>query len=224
MAERAGMFAPLPHAAAARAGDRRAEVRPKAWAAILPVPADAPARPSAHGKHGRPSRTETYRSAAGEVLGYVLRFDLAAGKQFSQLVYAANAATGARGWHWQGFPAPRPLYGLDRLAARPGAPVIVCEGEKAADAAERLLPDHVAVTSPGGAKAAGKADWTSLRGRKIRIWPDKDQPGAAFAASVARILRQVSPAELVLIEPPASAADGWDAADALAEGWDEAQA
>src|SRR5258707_12453465 len=106
MTERAGMFAPLPHAAAARAGDRRAAVRPKAWAAILPVPVDAPAPPSAHGKHGRPSRTETYRSAAGEGLGYVLRFDLATGKQFSQLVYAANAPTGARGWRGAGVPAP----------------------------------------------------------------------------------------------------------------------
>ena len=53
---------------------------------------------------------------------------------------------------------PRPLYGLDRLAARPDAPVIVCEGEKAADAAERLFPEYVAVTSPNGAGSPHCAD------------------------------------------------------------------
>ena len=47
---------------------------------------------------------------------------------------------------------PRPLYGLERLAARPEVRVIITEGEKAADAAGALLPGWVAVTSPGGAR------------------------------------------------------------------------
>jgi hypothetical protein len=38
------------------------------------------------------------------------------------------------------FPIPRPLYGLDRLAARPDDPVLVVEGEKTADAAAELIP------------------------------------------------------------------------------------
>ncbi len=54
----------------------------------------------------------------------------------------------------------------------------VSEGEKAADTAQRIFPDHVAVTSPGGAKAAGKADWGPLAGRRVVIWPDNDEPGA----------------------------------------------
>jgi putative DNA primase/helicase len=41
---------------------------------------------------------------------------------------------------------------------RPDAPVIVTEGETAADAAAELLPDHVAITSPGSSKAAAAAD------------------------------------------------------------------
>ena len=60
---------------------------------------------------------------------------------------------------------PRPLYGLERLAARPEVRVIITEGEKAADAAGALLPGWVAVTSPGGAKAAAKADWRSRKSR-----------------------------------------------------------
>jgi putative DNA primase/helicase len=86
-----------------------------------------------------------------------------------------------REWRWLGFPKPRPLYGLDRLAARPKAPVVVTEGEKAADAAALLLLDHVAVTSPGGSKAAKAADWSPLAGRHVVIWPDNDAPGQAYA-------------------------------------------
>jgi hypothetical protein len=44
------------------------------------------------------------------------------------------------GWHFKAPPWPGPLYGLDRLAAQPDAPVVICEGEKAADAAGRLFP------------------------------------------------------------------------------------
>ena len=43
------------------------------------------------------------------------------------------------------------------MAERPTAPVIVTEGEKAADAAAALLPNMVAITSPNGSKSAGKA-------------------------------------------------------------------
>ena len=59
--------------------------------------------------------------------------------------------------------APRLLYGLERLAARPDAPVLVTEGEKAVDAAGLLIPDSICITSQGGSKAPGKSDWTPLR-------------------------------------------------------------
>ena len=57
-------------------------------------------------------------------------------------------------WRRRHPPIKRPLYGLDRLADRPEAPVIVTEGEKAADAAHALFPDYVAITSSGGAYAS----------------------------------------------------------------------
>jgi len=55
--------------------------------------------------------------------------------------------------------------------------VIVCEGEKAADAAIELFPDHVAVTSPHGSQGAEKADWSPLSRRDVTIWPDADEAG-----------------------------------------------
>ena len=110
-------------------------------------------RRSAIPSSGHRLRRWEYRAADARLLGLVCRFDTGAGKEIRSLVFAEHQKFG-RQWRWLGLPKPRPLYGLDRLAARPAAPVILCEGEKAADAAAALLPDHVAMTSPGGSKAA----------------------------------------------------------------------
>lgn len=86
-------------------------------------------------------------------------------------------------------PAPpqgRPLYGLDRLAARSGEPVIVVEGEACADALGGL--GLLAVTS-GGADSAGRADWQPLASRDVTIWPDNDEAGLRYGADVSERLR-----------------------------------
>lgn len=146
------------------------------------TPTDAPPPPARHPQHGEPIARWCYRDDAGRVLGYVLRFDPPNGrKQVLPLTW------GPRGWRWKGWETPRPLYGLDRLAARPDAPVIICEGERATDAAALLLPEYVAVTSPNGAKAADRADWSPLAGRRCVIWPDADAPGTAYAEAVERL-------------------------------------
>jgi len=100
---------------------------------VSPVPADAAAMPLVHSKWGKPSATWTYRDASGETLFYVFRFDPnGERKQFLPLSLWREPS-GALRWYWKGVLAPRPLYGLDKLVANSGAPVIVCEGEKAAD-------------------------------------------------------------------------------------------
>ena len=146
------------------------------------------------------------------------RFDKPEGeKEFYPLTYGTLA--GRTGWHWKAPPAPRPLYGLDRLAKRPNAPVIVCEGEKAADAAERLFPEFVAVTSPNGAKAADKADWTPLAGRDVTIWPDHDDEGARYAADVARLASKAGAASVAIVDVPEQFPHKWDLADDPPSGW-----
>jgi hypothetical protein len=77
------------------------------------------------------------------------------------------------------------LYGLDWLAKHPDASVVICEGEKSADAAAGVCPNSVCITSPGGSQAASKADWSPLEARRILVWPDADEPGAKYAATVA---------------------------------------
>jgi hypothetical protein len=183
---------------------------------IMPAPHEAPAHAFHHPKWGKPSAIYVYRDRNGAVLGYICRFETEDGKQILPLTYW-HTAQGA-GWRWKGFPEPRPLYGLDKLAAYPNRPIIICEGEKAADAAQQLIPDHVCITSPGGSNAAHKADWSPVKDRKVYIWPDCDEPGRKYADSVARILSQHN--QVRIITPPVDKPAGWDAADALAEGWD----
>jgi hypothetical protein len=217
----AGMFDLVPTGAAA-------PVQPAApeWCVILPAPDAALAPRDAHPTLGMPAIRWEYRDAGGRLLGLVCRFDIkGGGKEIRSLVFAKHKKFGQQ-WRWLGFPKPRPLYGLDRLAERPEAPVIITEGEKAADAAGVLLPGHVAITSPGGSKAAGAVDWSPLAGRNsVTIWPDADPPGHAYALQVAGILAKLSsPPGVKIVQPPESVPEGWDAADALAEGWTAEQA
>lgn len=210
-------FAPLPGvsgagpAKAAPAGD---------FVSVTPVPADAPTPPRKHPSFGVPSRREAYYGPDRALLGFQCRFDREDGsKAFQPLTLFHETATGALKWKWKGWPDPRPLYGLDRLSARPEAPVLLCEGEKAADAAGELAPDFVAITSPNGSKSAGKADWSPLKGRRVVIWRDADPAGLEYAKAAAPLILAAGAASVALLDPPDDAPQGWDAADALADGW-----
>lgn len=158
---------------------RRQSVKEKkpdpVWTPLLTAPADAPEPPKAHSRRGLPEAVWCYRDAVGAVLGYVYRFKTSdGGKETLPLSWARCEDTGVEEWHWISFTKPRPLYGLDRLAARPDATVLLVEGEKCADAAQLQFPDLVVVSWPGGCNAEGKVDWTPLAGRKVITWADCD--------------------------------------------------
>jgi putative DNA primase/helicase len=80
------------------------------------------------------------------------------------------------------------------------------------------LPGFVVVTSPNGSKSAGKADWSPLRDRAVTVWPDADVAG--YARRVARLAITAGALSVVIVSPPDNVPIGWDAADALADGWD----
>lgn len=194
------------------------------WRAVVPVPATAPAAPSEHPRLGRPAAGWTYADARGELLGFVFRFDAPTGKQFRPLVFFEPIAGGPPCWRWESWTAPRPLYGLDELARRPGAPVVITEGEKACDAARELLPDHAVVTSPNGSKSAGKADWTALKGRRVVVWPDADDAGQNYARAIVKLATAAGVAAIGVVDVPDGKIEGWDAADARDEGMTEKEA
>ncbi len=135
----------------------------------------------------------TYRDAAGRKLGIVARYDGDGRKDIIPYFKREGDA-----WKHGAAPTPRPLYNLDGLAAQPDAPVFITEGEKCARAINRLA--GVAVTSLNGAEAAGRADWTPLRGRRVTVWPDNDTPGTRYAADVARLAREAGAAEVKVLD------------------------
>lgn len=184
---------------------------------IAPVPDDAPREYPRH-RLGKPTAVWEYRDGGGRLKSVVARFDTATGKEVLPLTYC-EAVDGSKSWRWKSPPAPRPLFGLDRLSAAPDAPVVIVEGEKSAEAAALLLPDSVVTTSQGGSKAAGKTDWSALKGRDVVIWPDADNPGQKYARDVARLVQRAR-----VVSPPDGVKEGWDAADAADEGWTTEQA
>jgi hypothetical protein len=75
-----GPFAPLPSEMTTTVVDE-AVAAGDDLVPMTPVPEDAPEPEFRHRDLGEPSAVWTYRDAAGRVLGYVSRFDAAAGKQ-----------------------------------------------------------------------------------------------------------------------------------------------
>lgn len=187
---------------------------------IMPVPDGIPAptpQQLEHSRHGIPLKRWAYNNEAGKLLFYVCRFEPhGERKQIIPMTYRHDSK--GTGWRWKGIAGdtPRPLYGLDRLAARPDAPVLIVEGEKAADAAQKLLPDVVAITWMGGTAATLKADWNPLKDRRVIIWPDHDEPGRKAARELTQHLTAIA-SELAQISPPEGKPEGWDAADATGE-------
>jgi putative DNA primase/helicase len=208
------------------------------WVATLPVPESAPSPPVAHPTRGKPSVIYPYCDAAGRVLFYIWRFEKTAThpkKEFTQLTLFAGPG-GKLEWRWKASPTPRPLYGLDQLAALPDALVHIHEGEKACEAGRKLLPDFAHVAWPGGAGAVSKVDFSPLAGRRVQLWPDFDEPGIKAMQNAAIHIKKAGAAATLFVDLHAfvkntvdasgkiipriaNLPDGWDAADALAEGW-----
>ena len=196
------------------------EERRAPWVPILPAPADAPAPPKAHFKSGVPQKVWTYHDEAGRVLGHVYRFVKSdGGKEVLPCVWARHTESGAEEWRWMAFPKPRPLYGLDRLAAKPDATVLLVEGEKCADAGHAELHDLAVVSWPGGGNAFGNVDCLPLSGRRVITWADFDEPGVQAMAAAREKLRALNCKLWDIVLPPAgSKPKGWDIADAVLDG------
>lgn len=208
---------------------------------IMPAPADAPRPDFTHPTHGKASRVWPYYGAKGEVLLFVCRFDHGDGrKDICPLSWCDHPGKPAR-WTWRGITATdkRPLYGLDRLAALPDADVLVVEGEKAADAAQKLVGRDMAVVAwLGGTACADRLNLRPLLGRRVFLWPDFDlqryrdshaqagevmafheQPGPKAMLTIAKALGGIASTVMLVGYDPAAPkfAAGWDLADAT--GW-----
>lgn len=135
------------------------------------------------------------------------------------------------------------------LSADLSLPVVLVEGEKCAQAGHTLLGHEFDFVSwPGGGKAWDKAAWGWLMGRTVFMWPDCDakrealsksereagidpgtkallpeskQPGVQAMVKIGTHLVNDHGCTVMRCKVPAPGAvsDGWDIADAVAQGW-----
>jgi hypothetical protein len=232
------------------------QVRDVVWVPLLPVPEDAPPllgedgwtlgiwnqNKTRNGKHVpgfsrmRPARADAYLDEKGRLLGYVLRIEFDDGKKITPTVTWCVGPDGVQQWCMRRFPSPRPLYGLDALALKPDAPVLIPEGEKCRAAGAGALPPYAVVSWPGGSKGIGYVDWRPLRGRDVVLWPDADKAGreamlgwidhsGVLHRGVAQHLHAIGVRSLRMVDPDGMP-KGWDLADALdpdRDGWSPRQ-
>ncbi|MBU6956000.1 phage/plasmid primase, P4 family, partial [Hahella sp. HN01] len=152
-----------------------------------------------------------YLDAAGKLLGVVYRYDPPGRrKEFRPWDAKRRKMTP---------PEPRPLYNQPGIAQ--SEQVVLVEGEKCAQA---LIDAGIcATTAMNGAKApVDKTDWRPLTGKHVIIWPDRDAPGWAYADQASQAILRAGGISVAILTPPEDKPEGWDAADALEEGFDAA--
>jgi predicted P-loop ATPase len=209
---------------------------------ITAPPAGEECHDFTHAIFGKASKVWTYLSKDHSLLFYVARYDPPEGKK-QYVPWSWDTLRSA--WVKKSFPKPRPIYGLDQLFEHPEKPVLVVEGEKAADAARALTDAYVVVSWAGGASAWSYTDWNPLASRRLLLWPDADrlvadtpekatrtgvnvgdtmpyafQPGPKAMAGIASTIRvYASEVKLIDVGIDGDRLDGWDAADAASAGW-----
>ncbi|WP_178130375.1 molybdopterin cofactor-binding domain-containing protein [Reyranella sp. CPCC 100927] len=120
-------------------------------------------------------------------------------------------------WYWHKPPGNLPLYGLALLRAAPEAPVLVVQGEAAADAARVLFPDHVCMAWAGGHGGVNVADATPLGGRHVILWRDND-PGSFTAMARFKVRLGGLARTVVSIDVPSAWPPGWNLTCSLPQG------
>lgn len=148
--------------------------------------------------------TYDYTSPDGEVLFQVCRYE----HPTKNKTFLQRQPDGKGGWN-MGRPKPT-IYRWHELEAAPGKPVYIVEGEKDADnlAAAGLL----ATTASSG---TWPDDLTPLKGRKVYVIPDNDEPGATKADKIIGLIEGI--ATVKRIELP-GLPDKGDVSDWLAAG------
>ena len=126
-------------------------------------------------------------------------------------------------WQSWAMPEPRTIYNLQRLNSAKQTSVIVCEGEKTADAyiKKNLLP---VTTWSGGAKAVLKNDWDPLLDfQTIILFPDNDNEGFNAMHKLAKHLHEdckVALENIRIVLYPDEFPKKWDMADSIPENTD----
>ena len=193
----------------------------------------------------RPDMWHEYRDTEGRLVALTARTQKVggAGKVVLPITWRSNPDTGKGCWTCRGHGDARtPIYGRQRLGRFAGtdAAILLVDGEKTCDAADRLLGrDWAALSVMGGCGSAHRADWSDVaglirrRGRRtvLAVWPDADRPkrmngGNPALEAADRMLTALDGAcgdlgglaDCRVVPPPADLPHGWGLDDAEAAG------
>lgn len=196
--------------------------------ATLPAPSEATLSEINHYEFGAPTHLHEYRDTDGALHFYNCRFEFdtphekQGKKTHRPYCYVGNK------WAFQAPEKGRRIpYRLDKLL--PTGTVIIHEGEKASNAGAELAPEVSHLGWWGGANNATYTDWNAIAGRDVWLIPDNDDPGIKAMESLSDKLRGLGCSvklcanvgqALSTLGVNAELLKGFDAADALALGWD----
>jgi hypothetical protein len=161
-----------------------------------------------------------YRDENGFVVRYVGRIDEVGSVPKKYFPITWGTLEGVIGWHIKHPKGRKCLYGLDRLAANQASEVLLCEGEKSADAAQAMFPEMPCITWSAGTGNVKYNDWSPLADRRVIIWPDNDPAGHKAAAELSVILKDIArKIDVIRVD---DFQEGADAADVILDdpdGW-----
>ena len=187
------------------------------------VPIENPIRPQ-YNSNSPYDAEYVYTNADGEVLVSVRRYnvkDIAGNpmlntkgkpkKEFRPFV---------EGSPYSKFPDIRPLYNIPNVLASDR--VIWVEGEKCADALNDV--GYTTTCTIGGAgaltkKTAHQFDFSPLQNKELILWPDNDPAGKKLADLIQDFALAAGAKSVTMLTPPMGKPEGWDASDALSEGY-----
>ena len=159
----------------------------------------------------RPSHVWPYRSAVGEIIGIVIRFEIDGDKITPTLRWCGDKFV-----NYPFGESNRTLFNLDKIIANPGAQVAIVEGEKAAAHLDKLFGDNdkiIATCWAGGTKVVGRTDWGPLRDRNVLFIRDNDKPGINAMRDCYERLMEVGVQAFKAVHPEPDRPKGWDVAD-----------
>ena len=176
-----------------------------------------------HWIHGNPIKVYNYKTINGDESYLIIaRYDSQSNKTFTPFCFDGTKFVKKMLYN------PRPLYGLEFLKDNPDLPILLVEGEKAAEGARFFIKSHIVLSWPGGCNGVEKVDLSPIFDRKeILLWPDNDDAGMKAMEKLARILNTkstASPSINILSFDETfknKKASGWDAFDAYSEAWNQ---
>jgi len=160
-----------------------------------------------------------YEDDDGRPLVVLVRYETANGKEPRPLTWRNGA------WRPGGTEmATVPIYRARAVAADPELPVLVVEGEKAADAGADLFTDRVTCCPMGGSSPRAGTDWSPLWGRKVTVVADNDSAGRKFMGILRAALKGLTDGPVQQVRPikmwesmggTGTPPAGWDIADGV---------